>query len=828
MVPELARIVLLTTSAASLTLAIVVYHRAPDRVWNRIFVFHALTVGGWIFLNYLIQSASSPAEAGLWLRFTHPIVALVICSCLDLAWVFPERITFALWPHRVLLYTAGLLLSTVAFAPSLYTSIELAYGTVIVQYGPPFIAFGVFTVVTLGWADYVLFRKSQRLSGVQRVQASYVLTGMVIGQAVAVVTMVLLPLIWGNTYYSRWGSASYIFVIISMAYAIAKHRIVKPKTALYRVAAYLLTGAGLAALFAVGITLVRVLLPVHNAPLILAYIVTGIVMGVVAIPIHLYIRHTIDRTFLPQSQLEESFRHASDAILRTLNVAELPEFLSDTIVDMFRPTRVGVFVKDGSDGQFIRQSQRMAANDGKSVGYPSSLSPEHILVRAVSESHNLLHRAQVFRFHSLAESQPIAAAMSELDTQILAPMLWENELVGFVCVGEKQSGEMYEGEELEILRNMMPQTSLALRNAQLYAQVAQMKEFNENILQEMKSGVIAVNAGAEIVLYNRAAESILGLSREEVIGQDVAVLPEDIANYLHDALTSARVRSGYQFVIERPNGQTVPVSCSTSRWGGPVVSQEGAVTVISDLTLVQELERKRQEAERLAVIRLLSAGMAHEIRNPMVAIRTFAELLPRRWDDPEFRSDFLAMAQEEIERIDQLLSQLLMLSKPADAEAGKIEVNEVCERVVRAMSAQAESQQVQLITELAALRYQPVGDESRLHQALVNLVTNAVDAEPRGGQVKVITEEGVDGEENPVVRIRVYNSGSYIAPGQSAQIFRPFYSQKSGGTGLGLAICQTIIEEHNGSIQVHSTPEEGTEFIVQLPADRQGVENGEG
>ena len=826
----IARSVLLAVSVIFIGLAVIVYHRAPDRVWNRIFAVHAFTVSGWVILNYLIQSAASAADATMWLRLTHPVVAIAICSGLDLAWVFPERIKAAPWAQRVVLYTTGLIVSTVALAPNLYTSVELAQGTVLVIYGWPFIVFGLFTMTITLWADAVLLRKVQPLTGLQRVQVIYMLIGLLIGQVGAIVTMVVLPLVWQNTYFSRWGPASYVFIISGMAYAIAKHHIVKPKVALYRTTAYLLTGAGVAGLFALAIIFAESAFAVHNIPTVLAYVVTGIVMGIIVVPVHLYIRQALDRTFLPQNQLEESFRHASDAILRTLDADQLPEFLSDTILSMFRPTQVSVFMKDGSAGQFIRRSEHFAAENGTPVNCPESLSPQHILVQAVSASRNLLHRAQIFRFHSLAEAQPIAAAMEEIDTQLLAPMLWEDELVGLVCIGEKQSGEMYEAEELETLRNMMPQASLALRNAQLYAEVVQVKEYNENILRQMESGVIAVDAQENVVLCNPAAERILGLSRDEVIDHKLELLPENIADCLRPALTGYHPRSGYRFDIQKPDGQRVPVACSTSTWGGSPGSPEGALAVISDLTIVEELEQERQEAERLALIRVLSAGMAHEIRNPMVAIRTFAELLPTHWDDAEFRSDFLITAQDEIHRIEQLLTQLLMLSKPADAVTEEIDVSVLCEGVVRAMSARAQSQQIALSAALVPISYQPIGDEGRLHQAILNLITNAVEAEPQGGQVKVTTEEGPDAEGNPRVVIRVYNSASYIPPSQIEQIFRPFYSQKPGGTGLGLAICQTIIEEHGGTIQVRSAPSDGTEFIVELPikTEADSVDNGDG
>lgn len=814
----IAPIALLVVSISFLGLGLAVYQRAPDRVWNRIFALHAVAVASWVFSNYLIQIASSIEEAALWLRLSHPLAALGICTTLDLAWVFPERIEPMAWPRRVALYGAGLAAGAVGFAPNLLTKIEFAYGTVIVEYGWPFIIFGLFTAATVGYADYVLYWKLRRLSGLQRVQAYYMLVGLLVSQIFAIFIMILLPLVFGISYYCQWGSASYVFVVFATGYAIAKYHIVRPRVALYRVVGYLLATAAVAGLMLWAIVFSAKILPLLSVPILLLYLIIGLALGVIAIPLHEFIRRTLERSALPQSQLQDSFRRASEAILRTLDPEALMEFVSETIMGMLRPTQMSVLTKDNASGNFTRCAYRASTSDPRLPSQPERLSARHILVRAAAQTRELLSRDEIFRFHSLREAQPIATAMEEIDAQIVTPLLWEDELIGLVCIGEKLTGEMYEAEELELLSRIMPQVSLALRNAQLYAETARMREFSENILREMESGVIAVEADGKIVLFNPAAEHILGLSREQAIGRQLALLPEQIANCLSQALNGAHARMGGRFQVEKGNGKTVPVSCRTSHWGGSSVAQEGgAVLVIHDLSLVQELERERREAERLGVIRLLSAGMAHEIRNPLVAIRTFAELLPTHWDDPDFRSDFMVTAQDEIDRIVQLLSQLLMLSKPADAVPKEIEVNEVCEGVVRAMSVQAEAKQVQMTSELNVINARPLGDASRLHQALVNLVANAIDAETPGGQVRVSTEETTDAQGNPCVLLKVHNTGSYIPPAEVKQIFEPFYSQKQDGTGLGLAICQTIVEEHDGVIIVRSVPREGTEFVIQLP-----------
>ncbi|MFO7946593.1 MAG: ATP-binding protein [Armatimonadota bacterium] len=699
--------------------------------------------------------------------------------------------------------------------PNLYISIEHTQGTWLVIYGWPFWAFGLFTIAALLYADIIMLRKSYILSGVQRVQVLYTLTGLIVGQSIALLTMIILPLWWDNTYFSRWGSASYIFVIIGTAYAMAKYHLIRPRTALLRVNSFLLTAVVSTGLGIVFLNILSSILVPAGIPHMSLYLVTGVLMGALALPIY----HGIADLLEPDGSDSDgaAASDASDAVLRTLNVEEIPNFLSSTISDMLRPTQVTVYCKSDDSEYFVMRSQKRLSDNGEFHDLPRQMPRHSILVREAAEAEGLLHRDQIFRFRSLDEASPLAAVMQKLDTTIVGPMLWEDRLIGMVCVGAKMSGEMYSPEELDMLRNVLPQASLATRNAQLYAEMVRMKEYNDNILRQMKSGIIAVDASDNVVLFNPAAEKLLGLSAEEVENKKVYVLPEDIRKCLYMTLQNASGRSEFRFELNQPNGEAVPVACSTSNWAAESGGRQGRIAVISDMTLAEELERERQIAERLGLIRLLSAGMAHEIRNPLVAIRTFAELLPTHWEDEEFRTNFLQTAQEEINRIDQLVQQLLMLSKPADAVSEPMDMNEICRDVIRAMSARAESAQVEVADDLQPLDYYPVGDKSRLHRALLNLLTNAIDAEPPGGQIRVATRQVTTEEGQAAVEISVYNANSHIPRGEVENIFKPFYTLKPQGTGLGLAICQTIIEEHNGTIDVVSDPHTGTKFSLILP-----------
>ena len=816
--PDLDSLVLIASSLASAILAIAVYSRAPDRAWHRLFAIHAGGVALWIFLNYLLQAADTQAEAGLWLRLTHPVVALVICTCLDLFWIFPDQTHGAPLRSRLTLYALGALMSLVGLAPNLYRSLEITPDTVLVEYDWPFLIFGIFTAGTLGYADVVLIRKMPRLTGLQRAQVKYVLTGMIISQLVPLVTMIALPLIWHNTYYSRWGSAAYIVLVTFVAYAIAKHGIVRPVVALTRAGAYALTALVMVGLIWLWLALLGPYLADQKYRSAV-YVSCGVLVGLIGVPLHLLIRRRLEHA-LPGAHMARSAGQASEAILRTLDSRELPRSLARLILELLQATHVSVFVPD-TTGAFRLAARQVAASTREPLDTPRVIAARTSVVSMVRLSRTLLIRSHVRRFQSLEQADVILPELREFDAELVAPILWEDQLMGLVFIGERLAGDMYGPEELGMLHNLLPQISLALRNAELFDNVWQMKQYYENVVQQMQSGVIAVNADHRISMFNPAAAKMLGLRSEEVIGQPLSVLPDAIAARLDRALTGVSLRPEDRLEVEGAGGEKIPVACSTSRWRGSPLAEEGAIAVISDLTLVEELERERQQAEHLSVIRLLSAGMAHELRNPLVAIRTFAELLPTRWEDGEFRMDFLATAQDEIDRIDRLLSNMLMLSKPADAVVEATDVDLVCQGVIRAMSPSAEAKQIALVGDLQTGPDRPfAGDRSRLHQALVNLVKNAVEAEPVGGTVRVITRETQPEDGPPRLTITVQNDNSLIAEDQMDLIFRPFYTRRAGGTGLGLPVCQTIIEEHHGTIRVTSRPGEGTCFVIELPLDQ--------
>ena len=251
-----------------------------------------------------------------------------------------------------------------------------------------------------------------------------------------------------------------------------------------------------------------------------------------------------------------------------------------------------------------------------------------------------------------------------------------------------------------------------------------------------------------------------------------------------------------------------------------ILSQQLATT-LRNARLAADLEQSREviaRSERLSAIGTLAAGLAHEIRNPLVSIRTFTQLLPERLDDPEFRSRFLDLTLSEVDRICALVNELLAFARPAPAALEPVDLTASVERLCLLLASQAKNRGVALSMTPSPTDVVVVADEDQIKQVVMNVVLNAVQACADGGRVRVscYATETPDGRMGCV---EVVDDGCGIAEEAVSRIFDPFFTTRSEGTGLGLSVAHRIVSSHGGVIDVRSRPGRGSTFIVRLPAD---------
>jgi signal transduction histidine kinase len=247
-----------------------------------------------------------------------------------------------------------------------------------------------------------------------------------------------------------------------------------------------------------------------------------------------------------------------------------------------------------------------------------------------------------------------------------------------------------------------------------------------------------------------------------------------------------------------------------------------AAVAIENATLYENLARtkvKMQRADRLASLGTLTAGLAHEIRNPLVAIKTFTQLLPERFDDDEFRNHFLDVTSGEVDRISSLVNELLEFARPSQPNLNKEDLNQVIEKMILLVATQSEAKNLQIVKQYHEFLPPVVLDKEQIKQVFLNVLLNAIDATSEEGVITIETNLMKKNGFQDFVQITVRDTGKGIPKEELDKIFTPFYTNKDQGSGLGLAISHQIVQEHHGTIEVESEEGKGSTFYINLPID---------
>lgn len=354
----------------------------------------------------------------------------------------------------------------------------------------------------------------------------------------------------------------------------------------------------------------------------------------------------------------------------------------------------------------------------------------------------------------------------------------------------------------------------------------------EALIAGFPDAVVGVDDGLRVVLWNPAAEALLGRSARRTIGRALKELfPPDtsLVRHLGDTLATGESRSESAAVIEGGDGRPVHVSVVTAPLAVRSGGVEAAVAVIRDVSRLQQLESEVRRGETLAAAGQIAIGLAHEIRNPLGAIRGAVQLMRRELGEDARLGEYTDVLLKEVDRVNRIIEMLLDISRPVSLRPVPLNVHQLLERVALLSEEAASQRRVQIVR-----RYDPslppiLADEDRILQVFHNLVRNAMDAMATGGKLTLVTRLSTNPlftkvdlghGQRSMAEIQVADEGEGIPEATRARLFTPFFTTKDRGMGLGLALCHRIIEEHRGVIQIVSEPARGTEVSCFLPIAR--------
>ena len=620
-------------------------------------------------------------------------------------------------------------------------------------------------------------------------------------------------------------------VPLAFASALVRYRLMDVEIIVKRMLVYAVALAAIVGLYAV---LLRVATEGFTGNgtgqhLVIALLATLVVV-LLASPVKNAIQTALDRAFYRD---RFDYRRALVGFARDLNadldLNRLAERLTTRVMETLVVDRMVLFMADESGAQFAPL---------RAAGF--AISPP-----ALARRSGLGGRLEAG--HVVALDDPLSGRrFTEEEIEFwrdwglfyFVPCIAKEGTIAILGLGRRESAEPLSSDDMSLLAAVAGQAATALENGRLYRQLHvkageldRLREFSDNILQSLDSGLVVVDTDNRIIWWNRAIEQLYGVSAASAINRR---LPEVFDGRFAEAVTAA--------LRERPEGATLSRIPLVSHHAAddrlllnvtvmPLrqhrdgqIETAGSVMILEDITARVELEKQLQISEKMASIGVLAAGVAHEVNTPLTGIASFTQMLLEGADPNDAKTKLLEKIERQTFRAAKIVNGLLNLSRqgaPGTSDRGPVDLNAVINDVLALVEHQLDTAKIKVRRDLAPTALVVDGVEHKLQQVFLNLFLNARDAMPRGGWLSVATRL-----EGGSASIAVADTGSGIPSEHLARIYDPFFTTKSigQGTGLGLSIAYGIVREHDGSIHVESSVGQGTRFTLTLPISQSFVQ----
>lgn len=360
-----------------------------------------------------------------------------------------------------------------------------------------------------------------------------------------------------------------------------------------------------------------------------------------------------------------------------------------------------------------------------------------------------------------------------------------------------------------------------------YEELEQVYSFQKSIIQEMGSGLFTVDMNGLITFANKASLKTLGYNYDEVKGKnikDLFIEAEEAMEVLDKILKENLMFESYETYWASKKGKPVPIGFSTSHINMDLrKSNEGILFLFRNITQVNNLRKQIERMDRLATLGELSAGIAHEIRNPLAGIKTSAQVLEESFGPGDFRSQLVSRIVKEIDRSNQLLKKFFNFAKPSKPKQEFQNIEMIIDGVYLLLASRLRKKNILFKTDFEDSIPEVYIDSSQIEQVILNVFINAVEAINNDGEIKVkiYIAKNVKLNENlataDAICIEVIDSGVGIPDDKLEKIFNPFFTTKSDGVGLGLSISSRLLQENGGKIELDSREGEGTSIKIYLP-----------
>ncbi len=820
-----------------LALGLAVFLANRHRKSNQAFLLLSLAAAAWLASLYYILTATSLPAAQIGIREASSAGILII-AMLNLLRLSIGRSNSdwrsILGQSRVwLIVTAAIIVlcQTKFFLQGVRILRVGSQPTPVPIYGPGVYIYVSYFVGAIALLGVTTWRDLRRTTGGERTEIAFILIGGIAAVVVSLPLSLLLGGFFRPSQLSWFAPFRVVFFSIVVAYGIATRKMMEVGVLLRRFISYALLATYLLGLYALVWWLVATALrsSVPNAHTV-AHVAAAVVIAFAMAPARGISQRLAERLFIGSHQLDfrATVSKAAKILASVTTLRDLLDRFANTVAEAVGTERVFILLPDK---QGFSQRYPMVEPGGR---YCLELSRDQATITELESNREPIVMDELRRARPTPQLQRVMRQLDSLQIALAMGIFARDHLAGVLLLGARKSGRIYGATEQGALQVLCGQLAVAIENAELFTEVQNAKIYNETLLENLTSGVIAAGTDERVTVFNNEAGQITGLNAQEIV--DLAALPLELAEPLITTLRTGESQENREIALRVGTGDVI-VSASTSIFHGQDRQVMGALMVLTNITAIKRLELQIRRSDRLASLGTLSAGMAHEIKNPLVSLKTFAQLLPERYQDSDFRDTFSNLIGHEIDRIDSLVNQLLRFARPAKPILKPLHAHEILEKALTLVGHRLYQKDIKLNRSWRADTDTIHGDADQLEQVFLNFFLNAMDAMKTHGELSVKTEIRSDeqwvsaltymdgessgnGEAREAFRITIRDSGEGIRAEDIPHVFDPFFTTKDYGTGLGLSVVHGIIQEHGGQIEVESELEKGTAFHILLPLVR--------
>jgi signal transduction histidine kinase len=785
-----AQVSLTSISALLAISAFFVWRAFPQRAINRWFAAFGITTASWIAGTAGVNGTS---HLEMWGRFTFSSATLIPATFLAFIRCYP---ILSRWPSSIvtaIFLAVGATIAVIGlFTPLLVYDVATTIKGLSRKTGLLYPFFLTYFIAMWLAALAVFFEKWPRQRGGARAQMQHLGIAILVSGTGAIAFNLLLPLLTGTSSYSWFGPYFSIPLVLIVAHAIIRHRLLDLRLVIGRTLAHglVISLVSFAAVIAADISIPAGRLAVPLDPRLAIGIIVVLVM--LSAPGQRILIRVVD-PYLFRSRIDYSsaLRDVAKRFSRLMTPDQLCEDLRPLLTSVFMPETFSMFVRIEESGRF-----EPVASDG--------VMPADAVQDWLRNTSSQFMGPSVLQLDRTDSNESMNQALQPLRTagiEVAVLLGRRNDRLAVILLGTRRSGDPYFKTDLEFIESLAELASVALENALLYRERLEMLEYSQRLVESLDAAVAATDVNGRLTSFNRSAASLFSLEHQ-ASPFTLDALPPQVAWALAIALRTQSQPRGVEVMIDHPQRGSIPAVLSAASLHDDRDQTRGALVVVTDLTAVKALEQNQRRVEHLTLMARFYAGIAHEIRSPLTSISNFVSLLTERFDDPDYRETAAKLLPLEVDRITQLADRLRLMAPSEGGQMTKVDLAALLRDLVSLHAPRLRESSIRMKlacpTELPPVQ----GDARQLIQLFLNLLNNGIEAMPDGGQITIDVGYRMQPGESGLISVQISDEGTGIDGSIIGKVFEPFFTTKASGTGLGLSICREIADFHRAALSL--------------------------